>query len=50
VLGNVAFKIPHSGELESQALAGDLFRDLALKESRGFRKEIEKISREVFGV
>jgi MinD superfamily P-loop ATPase len=50
VLGSVAFKIPHSDELESQALAGDLFRDLALKDSRGFRREIEKISREVFGV
>lgn len=50
VLGSVVFKIPHSGELESQVLAGDLFRDLALKESRGFRKEIEKISKEVFGV
>lgn len=50
VLGNVVFKIPHSDELENQALAGDLFRDLALKDSRGFRKEIEKISKEVFGV
>ena len=50
VLGNVAFKIPHSDELENQALAGDLFRDLVLKDSRGFRKEIEKISKEVFGI
>ncbi|WP_283608481.1 AAA family ATPase [Faecalispora anaeroviscerum] len=50
VLGSVAFKIPHSDELENQALAGDLFRDLALKDSRRFRKEIEKISKEVFGV
>lgn len=50
VLGNVAFKISHSDELENQALAGDLFHDLALKDSRGFRKEIEKIGREVFGV
>lgn len=50
VLGNVAFKIPHSDELENQFLAGDLFRDLALKDSRGFRKEIEKISKEVFGI
>jgi MinD-like ATPase involved in chromosome partitioning or flagellar assembly len=50
VLGNVVFKIPHSDELENQALAGDLFRELALKDSRGFRKEIEKISKEVFGV
>jgi MinD-like ATPase involved in chromosome partitioning or flagellar assembly len=50
VLGNVVFKIPHSDELENQALAGDLFRELALKDSRGFRKEIEKISKEVFGI
>jgi len=50
VLGNVGFKIPHSDELENQALAGDLFQDLALKDSRGFRKEIEKISKEVFGI
>jgi cellulose biosynthesis protein BcsQ len=50
VLGNVVFKIPHSDELENQFLAGDLFRDLALKDSRGFRKEIEKISKEVFGI
>lgn len=50
VLGNVVFKIPHSDELENQALAGDLFRDLVLKDSRGFRKEIEKISKEVFGI
>lgn len=50
VLGSVVFKIPHSAELESQSLSGDLFRDLALKESRDFRKEIEKISREVFGI
>jgi MinD-like ATPase involved in chromosome partitioning or flagellar assembly len=50
VLGNVVFKIPHSDELENQALEGDLFRDLSLKDSRGFRKEIEKISKEVFGV
>lgn len=50
VLGGVAFKIPHSSELEAQSLAGELFRDLSLKDSRDFRKEIEKISREVFGV
>ena len=50
VLGSVVFKIPHSAELESQYLSGDLFRDLALKESRSFRKEIEKISKEVFGI
>lgn len=50
VLGNVAFSIPHSVEVESMGLAGEMFGELALKESRGFRKEIEKISREVFGI
>lgn len=49
VLGSVAFQIPHSDELSNQALAGDLFKDLCLKDSRGFRKTIEQISKEVFG-
>ena len=49
VLGNVTFKLPHSAELEAQGLAGDLFRDLALKDSKGFRAELQKISKEVFG-
>lgn len=49
VLGNVTFKLPHSLELEAQGLAGDLFRDLALKDSRAFRSELAKISKEVFG-
>ena len=49
VLGNVLFSIPHSEELYAQVLAGNLFLDLGLKESRGFRKEIDKISQEVFG-
>jgi cellulose biosynthesis protein BcsQ len=50
ILGSVSFKIPHSDELEHQALSGDLFRELELKDSRSFRKEIEKISKEVFGI
>ncbi|MPM97406.1 hypothetical protein SDC9_144579 [bioreactor metagenome] len=50
VLGNVAFKIPHSNELENLALAGDLLKDLCFKDSRGFRSEIARISKEVFGV
>jgi len=50
ILNGVIFKIPHSEELELQYLAGDLFKELGLKDSRGFRKEIEKISREVFGI
>ncbi len=49
VLGNVTFRIPHSAEVEEQVLAGNLFKELSLKDSRGFRKEIEQITREVFG-
>ena len=47
-LGNVAFTLPHSAELEAQYLAGNLLADLSLKDSRAFRKEIEKICGEVF--
>ncbi|MPL76129.1 hypothetical protein SDC9_21974 [bioreactor metagenome] len=50
VLGNVLFKIPHSDELENLTLCGDWFKDLGLKDSRGFRTEIAKIAKEVFGV
>lgn len=50
VLGNVVFQLPHSDELENLALCGNLFGELSLKDSRGFRKEIEKIAKEVFGV
>jgi MinD-like ATPase involved in chromosome partitioning or flagellar assembly len=49
VLGNVAFVLPNSHELADQCLAGDLFRDLSLNDSRRYRKEIEKICAEVFG-
>ncbi len=49
VLGNVAFQIPYSSEVEQQGLEGDLLKDLSLKESRKYRKEIEKIVEEVFG-
>lgn len=49
ILGSVAFKLQHSKELEEQYLAGDLFLDLSMKDSRPFRKEIEKIANEVFG-
>lgn len=48
-LGSVAFKLPHSKELEEQYLAGNLLEELSMKDSRGFRKEIEKIAKEVFG-
>lgn len=47
--GNVAFTLPHSQELYGQFLAGDLFKDLSLKDSRAFRRELEKICGEVFG-
>lgn len=50
ILGSVAFKIPHSSEVETQVLSGEMFGELSLKESRAFRKEIEKIGKEVFGV
>ena len=50
LLGSVAFKIPHSSEVERQYLEGELLAGLCLKESRAFRKEIEKIAKEVFGV
>ena len=49
-LGSVAFTLTHSPELEEQYLAGNLLADLSLKDSRPFRKEIEKICKEVFGV
>ena len=50
ILGSVSFQIPHSSEVEAQFLEGELLGELGLKESRTFRREIEKISREVFGV
>ena len=49
VLGNVVFKIPHSDEVASHVLAGNLLADLGLKDSRGFRKEIGRMAQEVFG-
>lgn len=48
-LGTVAFTLPYSAEVESLYLAGDLLGELSMKDSRAFRKEIEKISKEVFG-
>jgi len=49
ILGNVVFKIPNSAEVAAQVLAGTMFADLGLKDSKGFRKEIGKIAQEVFG-
>ena len=50
ILNGVSFTIPYSEEVELQYLSGDLFKDLGLKDSKGFRKELEKISKEVFGI
>ena len=49
VLGSVAFQLPHSPELEGQYLAGNLLADLCMKDSRPFRREVERICGEVFG-
>lgn len=48
VLGSVAFKLPHSQELEEQYLSGTLLSDLTMKDSRAFRKELDRIISEVF--
>ena len=48
VLGSVAFKLPYSQELEEQYLEGTLLNDLSMKDSKAFRREIEKICKEVF--
>ncbi len=48
-LGSVSFKLPYSEEVEEQYLAGNLLKDLSMKNSRDFRKEIERIAKEVFG-
>lgn len=49
VLGSVAFRLPYSGELEEQYLAGNLLANLTMKDSRPFRRELERILGEVFG-
>lgn len=48
-MGSLSFKLPYSDEVEQQYLEGNLFSDLTLKDSRDFRREIEKIVKEVFG-
>lgn len=48
-LGSVSFKLPYSDEVEEQYLSGNLLADLTMKNSRDFRKEIEKMAKEVFG-
>ena len=47
-LGDATFVLPYSQELEEQYLGRNLLADLALKDSRPFRKELEKIIAEVF--
>lgn len=42
------FLIPHSEEVEKQALERSLLKELGLKDSRGYQKAIESITREVF--
>ena len=49
VLGSVTFQLPHSLELAAQVLEGNLFKELSLKDSRGYRKNLEAITKEVFG-
>lgn len=44
----VAFKLPYSKEIEMQYLIGDLFGDLHMKDGKIFKKQIEKIAKEVF--
>jgi MinD superfamily P-loop ATPase len=48
-LGSIDFKLPYSEEVEEQYLSGNLLADMNLKNSKEFRKEIEKIAEEVFG-
>lgn len=42
------FKLPYSKEIEMQYLVGNLFEDLQLKDGKIFKKQIEKIVKEVF--
>ena len=49
VLGSAAFQIPHSDEVASQVLEGNLFKELGLKDSRAFRKSLKAVTKEVFG-
>jgi len=49
-MGSISCQIPHSLEIETQFLEGDMLKDYEFKESRAFRKAIESISKEVFGI
>ena len=48
-LGTMAFKVPHSAEVEEQFLQGNLLGELQMKNSRAFKSEVAKICKEVFG-
>ena len=48
VLGSVAFRLPHSGELEEQYLAGICWQSHD-EGQPPFRKELQRILGEVFG-
>ena len=49
-MGSISYQIPHSLEVETQFLEGDILKEYEFKESRAFRKAIEGISKEVFGI
>lgn len=50
VLGRVSFRIPHSREVETQFLEGNLLKDLCYKESRPFRAAVDEICVEALGL
>lgn len=51
ILGNVDFTIPHCDSIEEQYLTGELLKDIPSKrDTRDFKKVIENITSEVFGV
>lgn len=50
VLGSTVFPLPHSNELHTQFLSGNLLKPLNLKESLAYRRSIGSIIKEVFGL
>ncbi len=46
VLGKVPYRIPHSKEVETQFLEGNLLKELCYKESRPFRAAIDELATE----
>ena len=49
VLGKVSFQIPSASEVTEQGMAGNVLIGLEGKKSRGFKNEIDKIVKEVYG-